>query len=969
MTETTTADSTPVRRRPSPLAITIVLVVLLVGGFLAIASLMSDVFWYQQVGYLEVFATQWIAAVVMFAIGFLAMAVPVFLAIDIAYRTRPVYARLTAQLDRYQEMIEPLRRVVKYLLPAAFGFFAGIAAAAQWPQVLLWLNREGTGKVDAEFGLDLSFFLFDLPVLQSIVAFASAILLISLIASVGTSYLYGGISFNGRDVRVSKSTRIQTAVIAALYLLLQAGSLWLDQYRTVTNQDGILTGAAFTEVHAVIPGKEILAGIAAIVAILFIITAFTGKWRLPVAGTALLIVASLVIGVGYPWAVQRFQVDPDEKSLESEYISRNIDATRDAYGLADVEVERYDAVTDATPGALRNDAVATANIRILDPAIVSPTFSQLEQIRQYYKFPSSLNVDRYEIDGKIEDTVSAVRDINITDQTGWYNRTLVYTHGYGLVAAYGNQRAVDGQPVFLESGIPTSGKLGEFEPRVYFGENSPEYSIVGGETKKPIEIDYPADDTGDESKQNMTTFTGNGGPVLEGLFHKLVYALKFQSMEILLSGAVSEGSQILYDRDPVDRVQKVAPYLTIDKTPYASVVDGRIVWIVDGYTTSSEYPYSKVTDMNDSIVDSDNPRTSLARNDINYIRNSVKATVDAYDGSISLYAWDTTDPVLTAWQNVFPTTLKPISDMSAQLMSHVRYPGDLFKVQREILGEYHVTDAGSFYSREDAWRTPSDPVSGKTAGEAALAQPPYYLTLAAGLKADPTFSIYSTYIPKDASAESRDILTGYLAADSNAGNVAGKVSKDYGTLKLLTLPKGNTVPGPGQVQNSFTTDPTVSKELNLLSQGSTEVISGNLLTLPVGGGLLYVQPVYVKAKTGTSFPILQKVLVSFGEKIAFEDTLDLALDALFGGDSGAAAGDTIVPVTPDEPTDGGETPATPDDTAAGGSTDSPALQEALALMKTALSDRDAAMKAGDWTAFGEADARLRAAITAALAAQ
>jgi uncharacterized membrane protein (UPF0182 family) len=968
VTETTTTDSTPVRRRPSPLAITVVLVVILVAGFLAFASLMTDVLWFQQVGYFEVFATQWIAAIVMFVIGFVAMAVPVFFAIDISYRTRPVYARLTAQLDRYQELVEPLRRAVKYLLPAAFGFFSGIAAASQWPQILLWLNSEPTGTVDAEFGIDLSFFLFALPVLQSILAFTSAVLLISLIAAVGTSYLYGGISFNGRDVRVSKSTRIQTAILGALYLLVQAGSLWLDQYRTVTNQDGILTGASYTDVNAVIPGKEILAGIAAVVAILFLITAFTGKWRLPVAGTTLLIVASLVIGAGYPWAIQRFQVEPDEKSLESQFITRNIEATREAFGLADVEVERFDAVTDATPGALRDDAVATANIRIIDPAIVSPTFAQLEQFRQYYKFPGMLNVDRYEIDGKIEDTVSAVRDINIEEQTGWFNRTLVYTHGYGLVAAYGNQRATDGQPVFLESGIPTEGRLGDFEPRVYFGENSPEYSIVGGNAKKSVELDFPADDAaGDESKQNMTTFAGEGGPVLWGLFEKLAYALKFQSTEILLSGAVSEGSQILYDRQPVQRVQKVAPYLTLDKTPFPSVVDGRIVWIIDGYTTSSEYPYSKITDMNEAIVDSDNPRTTLARNDINYIRNSVKATVDAYDGTISLYAWDTEDPVLKAWQNIYPTTLKPITEMSGDLLSHVRYPSDMFKVQREILGEYHVTDAGAFYSREDAWRTPADPVSSNTAETAALDQPPYYLTLSTVQDVPPTYSIYSTFIPKDAGAEARDILTGYLAADSNAGNEQGKVSKGYGKLQLLTLPKGNTIPGPGQVQNSFTTDPTVSKELNLLSQGNSQVLSGNLLTLPVGGGLLYVQPVYVKATSGTSFPILQKVLVSFGDKIAFEDTLDLALDELFGGDSGAAAGDTIV-VPSDEPApdalaDGTVPPA------AGGTTNSAALTEALLLMQTALADRDAAMKAGDWTAYGEADARLGKALAEALAAK
>ncbi|MCB1274408.1 MAG: UPF0182 family protein [Leucobacter sp.] len=981
------------------------IVAVLILGFLGVAAVITEVLWYRQLGYLPVFTTQWIAAGVMFLIGFVAMFVPTFLAIDIAYRTRPVYARLTSQLDRYQDLVEPLRRVVKWVLPALVALFAGFGASAQWQRTLLWINSSPTGEKDPQFGLDVSFFLFDLPFWQGVAAFASAVVLLCLILGVATSYLYGGITFSGRDVRVSKSTRIQGAILAALYLLIQGASLWLDQFAVLTDTSGRFTGGTFSGVHAVIPGKQILAGIAVLVAVLFLVTAFTGKWRLPVTGTALLLVSALVLGVGYPWAIQNFQVKPDEKTLEAEYYARNIAATRAAYGVDGVEVERYDATTDAEPGQLRSDAVTTANIRIIDPAVVSPTFSQLQQIKQYYKFPSSLSVDRYNIDGKIEDTVSGIRDIDISGQSGWYNQTLVYTHGYGLVAAYGNQRTSGGEPVFIEGGIPTSGKLGEFEPRVYFGVNSPTYSIVGGERDTSIELDYPADadsaqvaeaesegvdiDAADDgAPQNMTTFSGDGGPVLDNLFLKLIYALKFQDMEVVLSGAVVEGSQILYDRNPIERVQKVAPYLTVDSAPYASVVDGRIVWIVDGYTTSDDYPYSETRDMSSMIADADNPRGGGLRNPINYIRNSVKATVDAYDGSVTLYAWDTEDPLLKAWGNVFPGTLHSVSEMSGDLLSHVRYPSDLFKVQREILATYHVTDPGAFFSDEDAWRTPDNPVSNatqtassgsfatSTGGTAAdgtavtrsdsLKQPPYYLTLAAGTDAKPDFSIYSTYVPKAEGANVRDILTGYLAANANAGSTDGKVSDDYGKLTLLTLPKSTSIPGPGQMQNNFTTNSEVSRLLNLLRQGESTVISGNLLTLPVGGGLLYVQPVYVMAKTGTSFPILQKVLVSFGKEIAFEDTLDAALDQLFGGDSGSSGVDDGESGT--EQPNGSEV----DGEQAGGSGGTGDLSDrdqALQDMKQALSDRDAAMKAGDWTAYGEADARLRKALDRALQAE
>lgn len=980
MTDQTTAAQ-PARKRISPIAITVVLVVVLILAFLAAAAIAADVLWFDQLGYLPVLLTQWIAAAVMFVVGFLAMALPVFFAIDIAYRTRPVYARLTAQLDRYQELVEPLRKVIKWLLPAVIGLFGGFIAAASWQRVLLWVNAEPTGTTDPQFGLDISFYLFALPMWQGVVGFASGVVLICLLAGVATSYLYGGISFSGRDVRVSKSTRIQAAVLAAVYLLLQAVSLWLDQYRALTDTSGMYTGATFSGVQAEIPGKQILAGIAALVAILFIVTSITGKWRISVIGTALLLVSALVLGMGYPWAVQQFQVRPDEKTLESEYLARNISATRAAYGIDEVEVERYDAVTDAEPGALRNDAVTTANIRIMDPEVISPTFAQLEQSRQYYQFAPVLSVDRYTLDGDVEDTVSAVREIDVSGQTNWYNRTLVYTHGYGLVAAYGNQRSASGEPVFLESGIPTTGRLSPFEPRVYFGMYSPEYSIVGGERDKPIELDFPADDDssaeeGDTAeRQNLTTFEGQGGPDVSNLFNRLVYAMKFQEMEILLSGEVVEGAQILYDRNPVERVQKVAPYLTVDSSPYASVVDERIVWIIDGYTTSAEYPYSEVRDYNALIVDADNPRQDPLAKPINYIRNSVKATVDAYDGSVKLYAWDTEDPLLNAWSKIYPDTLHSIEEMSGELLSHLRYPSDLFKAQRELLATYHVTDAGAFFSNEDAWRTPNDPVLGSTAQADALKQPPYYLTLAAGAEAEPNFSIYSTYIPAESGAGSRDILTGYLAANANAGAEDGKVSEEYGSLKLLTLPKGDTVPGPGQVQNRFTTDAEVSRLLNILRQGDSQVISGNLLTLPVGGGLLYVQPVYVRASSGTSFPILQKILVSFGDDIAFEDTLDLALDVLFGGNSGASAGDGgALPETGDAADatgDGSAGGADVGDTAgqSGSSTQSSAMNSALRDMRQALTDRDAAMQAGDWAAYGEADQRLRDAIDRAMAAE
>ena len=959
------------RRSRAPLAITAAIIAGLVILFFIFAGLYADVLWFDQLGFLSVLTTQWIAGGALFVVGFLGMAIPVWVSIQLAYRLRPVYAKLNSQVDRYQQVIEPLRRLAMYGIPALLGLFAGVAAATNWQPVLMYLNRTQAGTTDPQFGFDVSFFLFDLPFFKSVLAFSSAVVLISAIVALATSYLYGAIRVTGREIFVAKAARVQIAVTAAVYLALQAVSIWLDQYSTLTQSNALITGAGYTDVFATIPGRSILALIAGVVALLFVVTAFIGRWRLPVIGTALLIVSSLLIGSLYPWVVQRFQVDPSARSLEAPYIQRNIDLTRDAYGVADYEDIPYSATTEAEPGALREDAETTANIRILDPALVSDAFAQLEQFRQYYQFPDNLSVDRYTIDGVSQDTVVAVRDLNLAGLSSdtWVNSTTVYTHGYGIVAAYGNKRSPDGQPVFLENGIPTSGALGDFEPRIYFGETSPQYSIVGApEGSDPVELDYPSGEDGEQ--QTYTTFEGDGGPSLNGAFNKLIYALKFQSEQIFLANSVNDESQILYDRDPVTRVQKVAPYLTLDSDPYPTVVDGRVKWVVDAYTTSASYPYSTPVSLSSAIADTETPEQPFALDSINYMRNSVKATVDAYDGSVTLYAWDEEDPLLQTWQKIFPTTVEPISEMSGDLMSHVRYPADMFKVQRSILGKYHVTDPGTFYSENDAWTTPNDPVSPSTN---TTLQPPYYLTLQMPGQDAPSYSLYSTFIPNATGETSRNVLTGYLAADADAGNVDGEKSDGYGKLRLLTLPNEITVPGPGQVQAQFNGDPTISAELNLLRQGQSSVLNGNLLTLPVGGGLLYVQPVYVRSTGETSYPLLQKVLVAFGDQIAFEDTLDTALDVLFKGNSGADAGDTGVPPvavpedgTPAPETDtGGATPeATPTPSTETGdpSTDAQ-VQSLLAEAKQALEEKQAALTAGDFAAYGVADDKLTETIT------
>ncbi|GAB3533035.1 UPF0182 family protein [Arthrobacter tecti] len=964
---------------------------LLVVAFVYFSQVYADVLWYNQLGFLEVFVTENLSRIGLFVAAFLIMGASVYFSLRIAYRSRPIYApdnNVQDNLNRYQAQLEPIRRLLMIGIPIVLGAFAGTAASSQWETMLLFFNAEPFGEADPEFGLDIGFYVFTLPFLGFLLGFLISIVVISGIAAILTHYLYGGIRLEEKGLFTSRAARTQIAVLAALFLILQGVNYWLDRYATVTSSDGRWTGALYTDVNAVIPTKAILAAAAIIVAVLFIVSAVIGRWRLPLIGTAMLVITAILAGGVYPWFVQRFQVVPNEFNREEEFIEHNMMMTRAAYGLDEVEVNNYPVEEVPAEGALNADGETTANIRLLDPNLVSDAFSQLQQFRQYYQFPGILNVDRYEIDGEVEDTVIAVRELNTAGvPDGWINEHIFYTHGYGVVAAAGSTVQPDGRPEFIQSGIPSTGLLGDestYEPRIYFGEESPEYSVVGApEGAAPQEIDRP--ETEESTQEARSTFQGDGGPQIGNFFNRLVYALKFQSTDLLLSDQVNSESQILYDRDPVDRVEKVAPYLTLDSNAYPAIVDGRVKWIIEGYTTTTEYPYSTQQELQSATVDSltaEGVSTALPAEQVNYIRNAVKATVDAYDGSVDLYAWDDQDPILKAWQKVYPTSLKPYSEMSADLMAHVRYPEDLFKVQRELLARYHVTETLPFYNNSEAWTVPVDPTLEE--GEQEVKQPPFYLSLQMPEQESASFSLTTPFIPfVPEGQQARNILYGFLAADGDAGTGEdGVKAETYGTLRLLDTSGEDSAVGPGQAANLFNSDTNVSQELNLLRQGASEVISGNLLTLPIGGGIAYVQPVFVQSSGDSSFPVLRRVLVSFGEQVGFAPTLAEALDQVFQGDSGAETGDSEnVGETPDDPTapPAGEEPTgEPTEEPTGeptppvdpGTGDPAAdLRAALEDANAAIQEGQAALAEGDFAAYGEAQERLDQALQRALDAE
>jgi len=930
-----------------PLAITFAIVVAAIIVLISTSGFYADWLWFKSVSFTSVWKTILSTKAELFVAFGAITSLIITLNIFIAFRRRPLYAPMNMEadnLERYRGQIEPIRRWVATGIAVVLFYFAGSAGSQLWNMWLLFRNSTSFGIKDPQFGLDISFFAFRLPFWQALLQWAISTVILSLLAATVVHYLYGGIRLQVREDRTTVTARVQLSILLGIIVLLKGAAYWLDRYHLALAEGKLITGLTYTDVNAVLPAKAILTGIAVVCSLLFFANIVRRSWVLPSAGVALLVISSVLISGVYPGVIQQFQVKPSESSKEAPFIQKNINATRTAYGLDGVTVSDYQATISTSAGQLSKDAPTISNIRLMDPNVLSATFRQLQQIKPYYTFPESLDIDRYKVGGVQRDTVVAVRELNIAGNPSrnWINDHLVYTHGFGFVAALGNARDADGKPSFVVGDLPPTKGLGTFEPRVYFGENVPDYSIIGGKkTNSPVEFDYP-DDASANGQKNVT-YSGAGGVPMGSLFNRLVFAVKYQEQRILLSNLINADSKILFERSPRDRVAKVAPWLTLDGDPYPALVDGKITWIIDGYTTSAGYPYSKKTTLSsatsDALTANSASITAQSNASINYIRNSVKATVDAYDGTVSLYQWDTTDPVLKTWSKAFPNIVKPKSAISASLMEHIRYPEDLFRVQRDILSAYHVKTASAFYGGQDFWRVPRDP---STFGANASAQPPYYLTLQLPGATKSAFSLTTPFVPRGG----RENLSAFAVVNSDSG-------PDYGKITVLQLPRSTNIAGPSQVASNFEAKPEVANSLSLLRQGGSDVVLGNLLTLPVGGGLLYVQPVYVRATSNAaSYPLLQKVLVSFGDQIGYDDNLKGALDQVFGGNSGTTS------TTTTGTTSGATT-----------GTKSADLVAALQSAKQAIADGQAALTKGDFAAFGRAQDRLKSAITAALSAQ
>ncbi|MGQ4599186.1 UPF0182 family protein [Nocardia sp. R6R-6] len=949
--------------------------------------------WFGEVGFRDVYLTVLRTRVLLFIVVAVFVGSVVWLALLLGYRSRPVFVPVAGPNDpiaRYRTTVMSRLRLFGVGIPVLLGLLSGLVAQSNWVTVQLFLNGGSFGQTDPEFGLDVGFYAFDLPFYRMVLNWLFVAVVIAFFASLVTHYVFGGLRLSGREGTLTRPARIQLAVLAGLFVLLKAIAYWFDRYELLSSsrKEPTFTGGSYTDINAVLPAKLILLSIAVICAVAFFAGIVLRDLRVPAMAAALLVLSSVLVGAVWPLVVEQFSVRPNAADKESEYIERNIAATRQAFGITNdrIDYKDYKGESSKSPLDVPVDAATIGNARLLDPNILSPTFTQLRQLKNFYGFPESLDIDRYNLDGDVQDYIVAARELSPAalsgNQTDWINRHTVYTHGNGFVAAPANRvnkpqsedpnatggSSDSGYPIFMVGDLFTPSdkqRIKVDQPRVYFGElisqSNPDYAIVGAmDGQRPREYD---------SDTAQYTYSGRGGVPIGNWLNRLAFAAKYAERNILFSSAIGDESKIIYNRSPRERVQKVAPWLTTDGNAYPAVVGGRIVWIVDAYTTLDAYPYAQSTSLEGALEDSIDKKTGrlIPRKSVSYIRNSVKATVDAYDGTVTLYEVDSSDPVLKAWRGVFPGAVKPESEISPELRAHFRYPEDLFKVQRDLLTKYHVDDPREFFTNNAFWSVPADPT---TDGGTTASQPPYYVLLGDPKTGKPIFNLTSAMV-----GYNRQFLSAYISVRSDPDG--------YGKFTILRLPTDTQTLGPQQTQNRMTTAPEVSREKTLLSN-SNKIKYGNLLTLPVAdGGILYVEPFYNERNTGpntATFPQLLRVLVSYRDeagsvKVGYASTLAEALNQVipgagalatpFGGDSGTRPKPGTVAPPVDQGNNGTSAATPPPASVPPPATGSSAAKDAAAAeLNRKIENVRNAMRSGNFQDFGRALDELDAAVKA-----
>ncbi len=846
-----------------------------------------DVLWFREVGFSSVFWTILRAKVLLgllFGLVFFALLYANLLIVRII---TPRFRALTPDqevIERYRLAFEPYAWWLLPLIAAVIAAFVGFGVTTQWRTFLLWRNSGGVsfGTTDQLFHRDVGFYVFSLPWLEFLQGWLfSSLVGVAFITAVA-HYVWGGIQPQAQAFgeKVTPQVKAHLSVLIGLIVLTKAWGYYLGRYDLLTSRRGVVQGASYTDVTAQLPALKILVFIAVVCAILFLVNIRLRGWALPVIAVGLLALTSVMAGAAYPAFVQRFRVGPQELQRERPYIQRNIGATRAAFGLADVQSSARQ-VLPVTPADVKENDATISNIRLWQPAVLKRGFDSLQRIRGFYEF-SDVDVDRYTLSGDQRRVLMVAGREVLQDQiTGgggtWQNKHLVYTHGFGAVAAEANTATAEGQPAFTLQDIPPKGEPDiSTQPRIYFGEavaNTVPYVVVDTGAK---ELDYvnPQND----QAQLTTPYAGTGGIQVGGIMRRALFSWYFRDVNLLISGLIHSDSKIMIHRSIVDRVPRAAPFLKFDNDPYSAIVDGRLVWIWDAYTTTDEYPYSQSIDL-----DAASTGSALAGS-ANYIRNSVKVVVDAYNGTMRYYITDPGDPIVQAWHNAFPDLFADMQDAPAELQAHFRYPENLFEVQAAQWAKYHVGDPTLLYQGTDFWQVPQDPTTKANSDSAGFAgftperMRPYYVLMRLPGESEENFVLFVPFTPQN-----RQNMVAWMAARSDVGS-------GYGELLSYEFPSGQNIDGPSQIFSRIQSDPTWSQQQSLLSQGNSRVFYGDFLVVPVNDGLLYVEPVYVQSQQENPIPELKRVLVVSGPTVGLGSTLQDALAAAVGTEGPTGGG-------------------------------------------------------------------------------
>ena len=765
-------------------------------------------------------------------------------------------------------------RLLRYRLWGSIGLslFLGAGASQLWEQVLLFLNQQSFGVTDPVFQADVSRYVFGLPLYRLFVSWGFQLVIFTSLIIVLFFVATGALQLRqGRLPDVSSGAKAHLSVLLAFIAILKAFAYRLDSMELLYSPRGKVFGASYTDVIAHLPALNLLILISLFGAVLLLVNIKRRGWLLPATAISLWLAVSIIVGGLVPAAIQRFRVVPDELNKELPYVENHIDYTRLAYGLDSIEEKSFAASPDLSQDDISNNKQTVDNIRLWDPTVLAETYSQLQEIRAYYAL-QEVDVDRYRINGELTQVMVAARELDQTNlpAVGWVNERLQYTHGFGVVFSPANNVASQGQPDFYVKGVPATSTVAELEveqPRIYFGESadSVEYVVVNS---LQDEVDFPLSTEGQSVA--YTNYSGDGGVGIGSFFKRLGFALRYGELNLLISNQLSDDSKLIMERNIVSRVKKAAPFLYTDNDPYLALIDGNLFWIIDMYTVSDKYPYAQPADTRRI-----NENSGLPVN-FNYLRNSVKAVVNAYDGTMNFYVVDENDPIMTAYYDIFPDLFSPKSEMSSELLDHIRYPEDLFTIQSDMYRDYHMTDPRVFYADEDPWVIPSD--SSTTPRVATLRgefteigfKPmlPYYLLMSLPGETDLSYLIFQPFNP-----ENRPNMQSFLVADADPEN--------YGQLIDFRLPKGEFVDGPSQVATRINQDPDISQIFTLLDQQGSSVIKGNLFVVPIKQSILYYQPIYLQGEQNP-LPEFKFVVVVFQDRIIMSETLSEALASIFG---------------------------------------------------------------------------------------